>query len=70
LARTRHVSGFASGARWIRHARAHLRHLLPYVPFRQFGGGSLFISQQAASGALTEIRQAEAGRGRPTSLAP
>jgi hypothetical protein len=24
--------GFASGARWIRYARAHLRHLSPYLP--------------------------------------
>jgi hypothetical protein len=24
--------GFASEARWLRHARAHLRHLFPYLP--------------------------------------
>ena len=24
--------GFTSGARWLRHARAHLRHLFPYLP--------------------------------------
>jgi hypothetical protein len=24
--------GFTSGARWVRHARAHLRHLFPYLP--------------------------------------
>ena len=24
--------GFTSEARWIRHARAHLRHLFPYLP--------------------------------------
>jgi hypothetical protein len=29
------------------------------VPFGQFGGGSLSISQQGASGALIEIRQAD-----------
>ncbi|HEX4291115.1 MAG TPA: hypothetical protein VH021_19475 [Trebonia sp.] len=29
------------------------------VPFRQFRRGSLFIRQEAASGALIEIRQAE-----------
>jgi hypothetical protein len=64
------LPGFASEARWVRRTRAHLRHLFPYVPFRQFGGGSLFISQQAASGALIEIRQAGGERGRPASLAP
>ena len=24
--------GFTSEARWLRHARAHLRHLFPYLP--------------------------------------
>jgi hypothetical protein len=24
--------GFTSEARWVRHARAHLRHLFPYLP--------------------------------------
>jgi hypothetical protein len=48
----------------------HLRRLFPYVPFRQFGGGFLFISQQAASGALIEVRRAEGERGRSASLAP
>jgi methylmalonyl-CoA/ethylmalonyl-CoA epimerase len=38
-------------------ARAYLTGL--GVPFRQFGRGSLFMSQEAASGALIEIRQAE-----------
>ena len=26
--------GFTSEARWLRHARAHLRHLFPYLPFQ------------------------------------
>lgn len=26
--------GFTSGARWLRHARAHLWHLFPYVPLQ------------------------------------
>src|SRR6266496_3485325 len=26
------LSGFTSEARWLRHARAHLRHLFPYLP--------------------------------------
>src|SRR5450631_3306716 len=27
--------GFTSEARWLRHARAHLRHLFPYLPRQQ-----------------------------------
>jgi hypothetical protein len=26
------LPGFTSEARWLRHARAHLRHLFPYLP--------------------------------------
>jgi hypothetical protein len=26
------ILGFTSEARWLRHARAHLRHLFPYLP--------------------------------------
>jgi hypothetical protein len=26
------LAGFTSEARWLRHARAHLRHLFPYLP--------------------------------------
>ena len=26
--------GFTSEARWLRYARAHLRHLFPYLPFQ------------------------------------
>lgn len=26
------MAGFTSEARWLRHARAHLRHLFPYLP--------------------------------------
>ncbi|MEV0375928.1 IS982 family transposase [Streptomyces sp. NPDC050636] len=32
LAMMQAVLGFASEARWLRHARAHLRHLFPYLP--------------------------------------
>lgn len=32
LAMMQAMLGFTSGARWLRHARAHLRHLFPYLP--------------------------------------
>ncbi|HVB45918.1 MAG TPA: hypothetical protein VNF47_24855 [Streptosporangiaceae bacterium] len=32
LAVMRALLGFTSEARWLRHARAHLRHLFPYLP--------------------------------------
>jgi hypothetical protein len=33
LAMMQAVLGFTSEARWLRHARAHLRHLFPYLPY-------------------------------------
>jgi hypothetical protein len=32
LAMMQAMLGFTSAARWLRHARAHLRHLFPYLP--------------------------------------
>jgi hypothetical protein len=32
LAMMQAILGFTSEARWLRHARAHLRHLFPYLP--------------------------------------
>ncbi|MER5910310.1 IS982 family transposase, partial [Streptomyces sp. NPDC001982] len=32
LAMMQAMLGFTSEARWLRHARAHLRHLFPYLP--------------------------------------
>jgi hypothetical protein len=32
LAMMRAMPGFTSEAGWLRHARAHLRHLFPYLP--------------------------------------
>ena len=32
LAVVQALLGFTSEARWLRHARAHLRHLFPYLP--------------------------------------
>lgn len=32
LAMMQAVLGFTSEARWLRHARSHLRHLFPYLP--------------------------------------
>lgn len=32
LAMTQALLGFTSESRWLRHARAHLRHLFPYLP--------------------------------------
>jgi hypothetical protein len=32
LAMMQAMLGFASEARWLRHARSHLRHLFPYLP--------------------------------------
>lgn len=34
LAMMQAMPGFTSEARWLRHARAHLRHLFPYLPQR------------------------------------
>jgi hypothetical protein len=34
LAMMQAMLGFTSEARWLRHARAHLRHLFPYLPQR------------------------------------
>jgi hypothetical protein len=32
LAMMQAMPGFTSEARWLRHARSHLRHLFPYLP--------------------------------------
>ncbi|MQY40724.1 hypothetical protein SRB17_87570 [Streptomyces sp. RB17] len=34
LAMMQAMLGFTSEARWLRHARAHLRHLFPYLPLQ------------------------------------
>jgi Transposase DDE domain len=75
--------GFTSEARWLRHARAHLTHLFPYLP-RQPGYNKRLRSAAAQLNALTRMlardtsvffddtwvidsTPVECGRSRPTA---
>jgi hypothetical protein len=63
LAMMQAILGFTSEARWLRHARAHLRHLFPYLPKlpgynKRLRKAAEFVRQVMGSGLHT-------GRMRP-----
>jgi hypothetical protein len=55
--------GYASEARWLRHARAHLRHLFPYLQ-----SAEVLFEKYALSSAPSRIRTCAHGSGGRCSI--
>ncbi len=65
LAMVQAMLGFTSEARWLRHARAHLRHLFSYLPEQP--GYNLACQVAGSTGEFTAVFL---GRARITGIEP
>jgi hypothetical protein len=63
LAMMQAMLGFTSEARWLRHARAHLRHLFPYLPKQP--GYNKRLRKAAEHCSPTSSRKRSASRSLP-----